>query len=251
LSSANFRLRAQWLQAKRRNAFQREMLGTVAHDIRNPLMVILNRAESMQRLIAAAEPPRERIASQLAQIEQGAARLSDMVDRLLSDALADAMDISLRREPIDFAAVVRDVVEANAPLAEHKGQKIHVEAESRLRLEADPDRLREAIDNLISNAIKYSMPGGEVRVTVAADGAHAVLRVRDAGPGLTQDDKAKLFGRFQRLSAQPTGSEPSTGLGLSIAKRIVELHKGSIAAESDGPGHGATFVIRLPLGGDT
>jgi signal transduction histidine kinase/DNA-binding NarL/FixJ family response regulator len=248
LSSANFRLRAQWLQAKRRNAFQREMLGAVAHDIRNPLMVILSRAESMERTLLGDTPAPDRLKSQLSHIHQGATRLSDMVDRLLADALADVMDITLRREAIDFTALVRDVVEANLPLAERKQQVISVEDDGVLCVNADADRLREAVDNLISNAIKYSPLGGAVQVSMTAEAPHAVLRVRDSGCGLTEDDKTRMFGRFQRLSAQPTGSEPSTGLGLSIAKQIVDLHQGSIHAESEGSGRGSTFMVKLPLG---
>lgn len=247
LSSANFRLRAQWAQAKRRNAFQREILGTVAHDIRNPLMVILGRTESIRKLLATDAPPREKLASQIDQIGLGANRLSDMVNQLISDALADAMDITLRRERIDFSAVVRDVAEANLPLAERKSQTLELAVEAGLCVHADPDRLRDAVDNLVSNAVKYSPVGGLIRVSVEQVEARAVLRVSDSGPGLTEEDKARLFGRFQRLSARPTGDEMSTGLGLSIAKKIVDLHQGAIFAESEGVGTGATFVIDLPL----
>jgi signal transduction histidine kinase len=114
----------------------------------------------------------------------------------------------------------------------------------------DPDRLREAIDNLVSNAIKYSPVGGIIELSLAIGDEGAVIRVKDDGAGLSQDDLARLFGRFQRLSAKPTGGENSTGLGLFIVKRIVELHGGRVSAESPGPGLGATFTIRLPQAAD-
>ena len=85
-----------------------------------------------------------------------------------------------------------------------------------------------------------------MELSMSVDGGGIAISVKDEGPGLSKDDMARLFGRFQRLTAKPTGGESSTGLGLSIVKRIVELHGGSVSAESDGPGQGATFIIRLP-----
>jgi signal transduction histidine kinase len=110
----------------------------------------------------------------------------------------------------------------------------------------DPERLREAVDNLISNAIKYSPLGGNIELSMGADAGDTVISVKDEGAGFSQADISRLFGRFQRLSAKPTGGESSTGLGLSIVKRIVELHGGRVSAESPGTGRGATFTIRLP-----
>jgi signal transduction histidine kinase len=102
------------------------------------------------------------------------------------------------------------------------------------------------VDNLLSNAIKYSPVGGLVEIEMAIEADHVVIQVKDEGAGLSEDDVSRLFGRFQRLSAKPTAGESSTGLGLSIVKRIVELHGGRIRAESPGPGHGSTFTITLP-----
>src|SRR4029079_13800096 len=104
----------------------------------------------------------------------------------------------------------------------------------------DPDRIREAIDNLLSNAIKYSPLGGKIDVIVGREGDNTSIQVKDQGPGLSPEDNSRLFGRFQRLSAKPTGGENSTGLGLSIVKRIVDLHGGRVTGESPGPGLGAT-----------
>jgi signal transduction histidine kinase len=98
----------------------------------------------------------------------------------------------------------------------------------------------------VSNAIKYTPIGGRMELSMSVDDRGIAIRVKDEGPGLSQEDMSRLFGRFQRLSARPTGGESSTGLGLSIVKRIVELHGGTVDAQSAGPGQGATFVIRLP-----
>jgi signal transduction histidine kinase/DNA-binding NarL/FixJ family response regulator len=250
LTAANARLRAQWIRARRTNAFQSEILGTVAHDIRNPLSVILGRAEMMKEFLQEPNVPTEKMNLQLEHVRNAASRLSDMVDALITEALADAMDITLRRESIDFVSLVRDVLDANLPLAQRKGQLIEIDGASPARVHSDPDRLREAVDNLISNAIKYTPTGGRIDVSVGEADGQAVLRVRDNGPGLRPEDTRRLFGRFQRLSAKPTGGEASTGLGLSIAKKIVDLHDGEIFAESDGAGRGSTFVIQLPLEGN-
>jgi signal transduction histidine kinase len=110
----------------------------------------------------------------------------------------------------------------------------------------DSDRIREAIDNLVSNAIKYSPIGGKIAILVAHEDNHTVIRVTDEGAGLSPEDLGRLFGRFQRLSAKPTAGESSTGLGLSIVKRIIDMHGGEVKANSDGPGKGSTFTITLP-----
>lgn len=111
----------------------------------------------------------------------------------------------------------------------------------------DGERLREVIDNLLSNAIKYSQIGGRIDLALERQNENAVIRVKDQGAGLSPEDLSHVFGRFQRLSAKPTGNEISTGLGLSIVKRIVDLHNGSVVAESPGPGLGATFTVTLPV----
>ena len=110
----------------------------------------------------------------------------------------------------------------------------------------DTNRIPEAIDNLISNAIKYSPIGGKISVLVTHDEDNAIIRITDEGAGLSPEDLGRLFGRFQRLSAKPTAGESSTGLGLSIVKRIIDMHGGEVTAASPGPGQGSTFTITLP-----
>jgi signal transduction histidine kinase len=170
-----------------------------------------------------------------------------MVNDLVADAMMDALDITIRREPVDLVAILADVVTANRSLADRKRQAILLAAPPVRWTTCDPDRLREAVDNLLSNAIKYSPHGSRIELTMHGDDAATVIVVRDEGAGLSQEDLGRLFGRFQRLSAKPTAGESSTGLGLSIVKRIVELHGGTVSAESDGPGRGSTFLIRLPM----
>ena len=245
LLQANTRLSAQWMRLQRANAFKGEVLGTVAHDLKNPLGVILGRTEMLIEMISAAASSADNVKAQIVHIRSAAHRVTEIIDSLISDAMADAYDITIRREPVDLVALLRDLVEANQPLAVRKDQTITLTAPAAIDLLCDPDRIREAIDNLLSNAIKYSPIGGRIEVGVDRDEESAVIRVRDQGPGLSPEDTARLFGRFQRLSAKPTGGETSTGLGLSIVKRIVDLHGGTVTAEATGPS-GTTFTIAIP-----
>jgi signal transduction histidine kinase len=245
LMQANRRLSAQWLRLQRANGFKNEILGTVAHDLKNPLGVILGRTEMLTELISTSAS-KESVTAQIDHIRDATRRLTSMVDHLISDAMADAFDITIRREPVDIAALVSEVADANQPLAVNKQQSITVSAPANIVTMCDTDRIREAIDNLVSNAIKYSSIGGKISVLVTHEEDSTVIRVADEGAGLSPEDLGRLFGRFQRLSAKPTAGESSTGLGLSIVKRIIDMHGGEVAANSDGPGKGSTFTIVLP-----
>jgi len=245
LMQANRRLSSQWMRLQRANGFKNEILGTVAHDLKNPLGVILGRTEMLTELISAGSP-KESVTAQVEHIRDATRRLTSMVDHLISDAMADAFDITIRREAVDIAGLVSEVVDANQPLAANKQQAITVSAPPDFVTMCDADRIREAIDNLISNAIKYSPIGGKITVVVSHEQNNTVIRIADEGAGLSPEDLGRLFGRFQRLSAKPTAGESSTGLGLSIVKRIIDMHGGQVTANSGGPGQGSTFTVILP-----
>ena len=246
LTSANSRLAAQWARLQRANTFKSEILGTVAHDLKNPLAVILGRTEMLREMIGRAAASTETVVAQVDHIRNATNRMTGMVNSLISDAMADALDITIRKEPVDIAAMVRSVVEANQPVAARKDQAIAVAAPARQIVPCDADHIREAIDNLLSNAIKYSPMAGKIDIAVGEDSGVTIVSITDQGPGLSPEDLSRLFGRFQRLSAKPTGGESSTGLGLSIVKRIIDLHEGSIAASMPASGRGTTFTITLP-----
>ena len=247
LTNANRRLTAQWARLRQANSFKSEILGTVAHDLKNPLGVILGRTEILKEMISGAGALDQNIDAQIAYIRVAANRLTEMVDDLVSDAMADALDITIRREAVDISVLVQEVAEANRPIATRKEQSITVVAPPDHAAMCDSDRIRDAIDNLVSNAIKYSPIGGAIELLVAREGDDILVQIRDQGAGLSPEDISRLFGRFQRLSAKPTAGETSTGLGLSIVKRIVDLHGGRVTVESAGPGKGATFKMTLPV----
>jgi signal transduction histidine kinase/CheY-like chemotaxis protein len=249
LIRANRRLDLQRSDLRRANSLKTEILGTIAHDLKNPLAVILGRAEMLSDLIDL-QGDRAQMRAQVEHVRASAKGLTAMIDSLMADAMNDALDISLRREPVDLAGLAREVCEADRPLADAKQQTLVCEGPAALILSGDAERLREALDNLISNAIKYSPVGGAITVRVGREvgplGPELVCAVADHGPGLSPEDTTRVFGRFQRLSAKPTGGEGSTGLGLSIVRRIAELHGGRATAESAGPGAGAVFSVRFP-----
>ena len=248
LANANERLTAQSALLKRVNAFKNEILGTIAHDLKNPIAVILGRSEMLTSLGETLdEDLRERFAKQVGHIRNSAERMTRIVDMSIADALADALDITVERHRVDLAMIAATTTELTRPLAEKKDQTLTIAVEAPLCVAGDPDRLAEAVDNLVSNAMKYAPVGGAIRVEAARSGDHARVMVSDSGPGLNSQDSVRLFGRFQRLSAQPTGGESSTGLGLSIVRKIVELHQGDIVVEERGLLGGASFSILLPL----
>lgn len=250
LMAANRRLETQYARARRTAAFQNEVLGMVAHDLKNPLAVIMGRTEILQEMIAAMPDAGEVAQNQLDRIRESARRLTGMVDALIKDAMVDALELPVRLEPTEFVALVREAVDANRPLADRKQQVIVFTGPDAVAAVCDHERMREAVDNLVSNAVKYSPQGGRIAVTVARAGADVTVAVQDSGPGLRPDDYPRLFGRFQRLSARPTGGENSTGLGLFITKRIVDLHEGRLDVRSQGPGAGSVFTISIKSASD-
>src|SRR5215472_13334132 len=193
LLQANTRLSAQWMRLQRANAFKSEVLGTVAHDLKNPLGVILGRTEMLTEMVSAAASSVDSVKAQIAHIRSAAHRVTEIIDSLISDAIADAYDISIRREPVDLEALLRELVETNQPLAARKDQTISLAAPAAIDSLCDSDRIREAIDNVLSNAIKYSPIGGRIAVSIDHHGDSSVILVSDEGPGLSPEDTARMF----------------------------------------------------------
>ena len=246
LMQANRRLSSQWLRLQRANGFKNEILGTVAHDLKNPLGVILGRTEMLTELIGAGAS-KESVTAQVEHIRDATKRLTSMVDHLISDAMADAFDITIRREPVDIAGLVSEVADANQPLARQQAADHHGvgAAEYRHRCATPTGCARRST---ISSATpsNTARSAARSRCWSTHEQDNTIIRVTDEGAGLSPEDLGRLFGRFQRLSAKPTAGESSTGLGLSIVKRIVDMHGGQVTADSAGPGQGSTFTVILP-----
>lgn len=241
-------------RAEEASRMKTELLGIVAHDLKNPLQSVLGFA----LLIREKVEPDSDIYLMVQTILNAAERILRNIDGLLKTAALEEGKIELHRTCYDMSRLVEDVVACNQTQAQNKRQTLSFQGEQGCMAFIDPDRMREVMDNLISNAIKYSPEGKSISVRVqhvandeSKKGERCVLvSVRDEGQGLSRDDMQKLFGKFQRLSARPTGGESSTGLGLAIVKQLVELHGGKVWAESEGKDKGSIFRVKLPAAGE-
>ncbi|GIV54859.1 MAG: hypothetical protein KatS3mg039_1377 [Candidatus Kapaibacterium sp.] len=217
---------------------------TAIHDMQNP---IANLSALLKELHNRREQLPPWATESIELCTQSVALLQVLIEDVLSATQLDSRP-TLQRRQLDVAQLLRSCARRFTAAAERKNIWINVLTPPALPpLEADEYHLTKALDNLISNAIKYTPPGGAVTLEAASDGESIVLRVRDTGVGLTPEDIANAFGEFKRLSSRPTAGEPSTGLGLYIVRRIAELHGGSVHVESPGKGMGSTFTLTIPL----
>ena len=222
---------------------QHQILNTTAHDLKNPLSIMPLLAD----MIMHHKNDPKAIDDIANQIKDAGRRMAGVINDILENAREEAGRVNLRLQAVNLTSLVTGVVNSNAARAKNKEQQLNLSIEKDCMVYADPRKLTEIVDNLINNAIKYSPLGTAIHVQVKVKEEFGVIEVRDEGPGLTRDDKKNLYRRFTSLSAQPTGGENSTGLGLSIVKNLVDAHRGFIHATSDGPGTGSTFTVELPL----
>jgi signal transduction histidine kinase len=253
LSRANRRISRRHSELRKSNELKTLMLGMVAHDLRNPLATMLNRGELISELTKSFDLPpaqADKIRESCEVIIATAERMDRSIAGLLNQAKANATEVILDLHDCNVRQVAHVAIGLNSAAATRKSISIIEDVDAGLVVTADEDRLAECLDNLIHNAIKYSEPGG--RVTVAAREQNGMIQVsvEDRGQGLSEEDIARAFRPFQRLSAVPTAGESSTGLGLSIVKSIVEAHVGTVGVESAGRGQGARFTVCLPRTSD-
>lgn len=230
------------LAARKAVRVQSEILEIAAHDMKNPIINI-----SMLAELIIQKDDKEIINKMASQVKNASDRMISIIDGLLESAFIDAGRIKLRMEAVSIAELATEVIAANQVLAKAKDQNLTLRIESKALAKADREKIREVLDNLISNAIKFTDKGKSITVTVKESFGKAYFEVKDEGQGLTDQDKEKLFKKFTRLSARPTGGEISTGLGLSIVKMLMDLHNGKILADSEGKDKGSTFTIELPV----
>jgi two-component system sensor histidine kinase/response regulator len=222
-----------------------ELLGILAHDLKNHLGGMKMSVQLLQDRAQKQNDPRlERMA---ANIHMSTNQMLAFVIEFLANSAADR-GLSVNIEPIWLHQVTAAASQHYAETARRKDIVLEHTGLATDPIAADRKALDQILDNLISNALKFSNPGSTVRVIVENDpttDGGAICKIQDQGPGFTEEDRAHMFHRYQRLSARPTAGEPSTGLGLSIVKKLVHAIGGQIDCESR-PGEGATFVLRLP-----
>ncbi len=226
------------------NDLKNKFLGMASHDLRNPIStiqgfskILLDHGETL------AEDAKKEFLQSIHKVSND---MLTLLDDLLNISTIESGKLELQVKRGSFGQLVKERVRMYQVMAERKNLATHLDIEEMAEFSFDPNRISQVIDNLLSNAIKFSPPGKEIYIWLGQRNGQAKFSVRDQGPGISPEDQDKLFKHFQKLKARPTADEPSHGLGLAIAKKMVEAHKGKITVESQ-PGSGATFSFLIPL----
>ncbi len=224
----------------------RQFSTALAHELRTPLTALRGDVEMAMGRAGDPEDVRRRVASQLEEID----KLKRLIDQVLTLARAEAGEIRLSLEPIDLGQLTGSLVDQLEPVAQHKGLTLQSEPiAGAVVVRGDPNWLERLILNLVDNAIKFTPAAGSIRVSVSRDGEMARLAVQDTGIGITPELMPHIFERFFRADPARSPGVEGVGLGLSLAKWIVDRHHGRIAVDSQ-PGKGSTFTVFLPLASD-
>jgi len=221
-----------------------EFLATLAHELRNPLAPIRNGLQLMKMpgaQTAAVEQARSMMDRQLTHMVR-------LIDDLMDVSRISRGNLLLRKEHVPLAAVVISAVEAIRPLVKEMGQELTVTLpEQPLIVDADMTRLVQVFQNLLNNAAKYSDRGGHIQLHVGRQESDVVVTVKDTGIGIAADQLSRIFEMFTQIDRSLENERGGLGIGLTLVKRLVEMHGGSIEAKSEGPGKGSEFVLRLPI----
>jgi len=220
-----------------------EFLAILAHELRNPLAPIRTAVQILNREGTLA--PESQWA--LSAIERQVRQMARLIDDLVDVARMSTNRFDLRKERVDLAVVLRLAVETSGSLLRAGGQEFTaVVPEDAILLDADPMRLAQAVSNCLNNAAKFTDRGGHIWLTAERDGGDAVITVRDTGVGISRAMLPYVFEMFTQSEQTRARTFGGLGIGLTLVKRLVEMHGGTVAAESTGLGMGSTFVIRLP-----
>ena len=240
VQTLNGQLRTTNGALRKANEAKSNLLSMAVHDLKNPLA-------SIRGVVDVLHEEGEANEEMLRLIRSSTDHMLAMISDLLASSAIESGHLQLTMKPVDLAALGHAVVESFEEQARRKEQtlRFHLDAEDTCTVRGDAGRLHEVCSNLVSNALKYSPPGAPIDITVGSTANTVTFAVADEGPGLTDEDKQGLFKPFNRLSAQPTGDESSTGLGLHIVRRLTRLHDGAVEVETT-PGEGSTFAVRLP-----
>jgi signal transduction histidine kinase/ActR/RegA family two-component response regulator len=221
-----------------------EFLATLAHELRNQLGPVMSSLEVMQR----APDNAELLERARATIERQVHHMTRLVDDLLDVSRIARDRLEIRKAPVSLGGVLEDSVEANRPALEAAAHTVTIALPpAPVFLEADLVRLTQVFNNLLTNACKYTRPGGRIEVTVERQGSDVVVRVADNGIGIPPSLLERVFEKWVQVDRSVERVHGGLGIGLAVARQLVELHGGSITANSEGLGRGTEFVVRLPI----
>ena len=221
-----------------------EFLAMLAHELRNPLAPIRN---ALHLLGESAVPEQER-ASLRAMMKRQVDHMVRLVDDLVEVSRLSRGTIELRRDVVELADVLRNAIDLSRPLIDTGRHALHLDLpDGALPVDADPVRLAQVFGNLLNNAAKYARSGGEIRVRARREGGEVVVSVRDRGIGIEPDVLPHVFELFTQGRREAHRAQDGLGIGLTLVRSLVEMHGGTVTAHSDGRGHGAEFIVRLPL----
>lgn len=222
---------------------RQELLAAIAHELRTPLAIIEGNLEAMLDGVRAPTP------DLIATLHTQSALLSQLITDLRDLSLADARQLSLRRRPVDLAVLCQESVEAMKVWTDERKVSTSVRAEGETTATVDPDRLRQVVQNLLHNAVRFTPPGGHVTVIVrGASGDQdrwVTLEAEDDGPGIPAEDLSRIFEPFYRVDPSRSRASGGTGMGLAVVKLLVQVHGGSVRAENR-PSGGSRFIVQLP-----
>jgi signal transduction histidine kinase len=221
-----------------------EFLATLAHEIRNPLAAISNAVQLSRN--CGRDPATLDWAGEV--LDRQVKHLGRLLEDLLDVSRIALGKIQLRKQSLDARDIVAGAIEATRTMVEARGHSLALAIDPEpLRVEADPTRLEQVLVNLLANAAKYTEPGGSIRVAAGREDGQAILRVRDSGMGLAPEKLPLVFDLFEQVDHSIDRSEGGLGIGLTLVRKLAELHGGSASAESAGLGKGSEFTVRLPL----
>ncbi|HEX4412928.1 MAG TPA: ATP-binding protein [Lacipirellulaceae bacterium] len=221
-----------------------EFLATLAHELRNPLAPLRNSVNLLQ-LTASDDPATARLCEMM---ERQVNQLVRLVDDLLEVSRITRGKIELRKENVELATVARNAIETSRPVIDNAGVQLAITLpQEPVIVHGDPVRLGQVFSNLLNNAAKYTNAGGQIWFTARKESGEAVISIRDTGIGIAADVLPNVFDMFMQVDRATNRSQGGLGIGLTLVRSLVELHDGSVSVQSDGPGHGSEFTVRLPV----
>lgn len=222
-----------------------DFIAILAHELRNPLAPLQTGLDVLSHHLPGVPPPP--VARALAAMSRQLAYIVRLIDDLLDVSRINRGLLDLKRGEVELFEIIHDTVESARPAFERRGQRLSIEADEGMIAHADQTRIAQILSNLLHNAGKFTPKGGAVKVALRSEGESAVIEVTDSGTGISPDDLGRVFEMFVRIDVPGVKAEPGLGVGLALARRLAEMHGGTLTARSAGAGLGSTFTLSIPM----